>query len=134
MMRAAAPWVAFIAWAVVLTSLSSIPGSRIGPMPFWEADKVVHSALFALGALPVTLIVRRFFKGFGPIFGVALGVMMGIALLDEFHQLFTPGRSGMDPGDLTADAIGSVCGILIAWIYGRSSKPHLPAPGADRAA
>jgi VanZ family protein len=103
-------------------------------MPFWEADKVAHATLFALGALPVTFIVRRFLKGFGPTFGVTWFVMMAIALLDEFHQLFTPGRSGMDIGDLTADAIGSGCGILIAWLYGRSSKSHLPAPGADRAA
>jgi VanZ family protein len=133
-MRMVAPWLAFIVWAIALTALSSIPASRIGPMPFWEADKVVHSLLFGLGAVPVAFIARRYFKGIAPVFGITLAIMMTVALLDEFHQQFTPGRSGMDAGDLTADAVGSMCGILIAWLYGRSSKSHLPAPRADRAA
>ena len=38
-------------------------------------------------------------------------------LLDEFHQLFTPGRSGGDVGDWIADTFGAFCGVLLmGWI------------------
>jgi VanZ family protein len=36
-----------------------------------------------------------------------------IGALDEFHQTFTPGRSGNEPWDWLADVTG---GVLAAWI------------------
>ena len=33
---------------------------------------------------------------------------------DEWHQQFTPGRSGKDVGDWTADSIGGLAGSLLA--------------------
>ena len=33
-----------------------------------------------------------------------------IGALDEYHQTFTPGRSGNDPWDLLADTVGAAAG------------------------
>ena len=43
------------------------------------------------------------------------GVIIAIALtgcLDEYHQSFTPGRSGNDPYDWLADVLGATAGAL----------------------
>ncbi len=37
-----------------------------------------------------------------------------IGALDEWHQTFTPGRSGNDPFDWLADVLGALTGIIIA--------------------
>jgi VanZ family protein len=39
-----------------------------------------------------------------------------VGALDEYHQTFTPHRSGNDIGDLTADVLGSYFGGWMAWI------------------
>jgi len=43
---------------------------------------------------------------------IIAGTLYGVS--DEFHQTFTPNRSGNDLGDLTADFIGSFIGAT-AW-------------------
>ena len=49
---------------------------------------------------------------------------------DEFHQLYTPDRSGGDPADWTADCAGGVSGALvIRWFYVRARDRRPPAPG-----
>lgn len=130
-------WLMFAAWCVTLFILSSIPGSRLGALPFPQADKVVHSAIFAMGAI---LLAFAFYRTFGrsawKTSVLVFVAMVAIGFSDEFHQLYTPGRSGDDPGDLLADAAGALIGIVCAGLlHGkRPAKPHLPAPGADRAA
>lgn len=59
--------------------------------------------------------------------------MAVIAVLDEFHQRFSPGRSGNDPGDLMADAVGSLAGIALAFIYEQffRGRPPSHAPRRD---
>ncbi|HEY8900183.1 MAG TPA: VanZ family protein [Chthoniobacterales bacterium] len=130
------PWILFGIWLVVLCTLSSLPGSDFGPMPFFGADKVVHFALFAAGAAPLTFALLQARRR--PILVIAiLGWLITIlvAVGDEFHQRFTPGRSGMDLGDMTADALGAAFGVaLTLTIYGwRPFKTHLPASHRDRA-
>jgi VanZ family protein len=67
---------------------------------------------------------------------IALGFMAVVGAADEIHQMWTPGRSGADVGDWTADVVGSAIGIAcLSLLYARrSAKSPLPAPGADRAA
>ena len=50
-------------------------------------------------------------------FGLSVAVISVFGMLDEYHQLFTPGRSGGDVGDWTADTFGAFCGaLLMDWI------------------
>ncbi|HVE16457.1 MAG TPA: VanZ family protein [Chthoniobacterales bacterium] len=130
-------WLAFAAWCITLFILSSIPGNRIGPPPFFEADKVVHTIIFATGSF---LLALAFYRTFGhSLLKTSLLVFLAMVFIgvgDEFHQTYTPGRSGDDPGDLLADAVGALIGISCArFLHGRrSAKPHSPAPGGDRSA
>lgn len=130
-------WVLFAAWVITLTILSSIPGSDFGPMPFFAADKVVHFGLFAGGVAPLVFALLQIRRQ--PVLLVAIfawAIMLFIAVGDEVHQRFTPGRSGTDLGDMTADALGAAFGIACTLlIYGwRPFKTHFPAPSRDRAA
>ena len=110
-------WFGVIVWAAVLWSLSANPSLPSGPS-FPLKDKLLHCLYFCGGAScllfalfgkasPVptwrTLVLRSFF------FTAIIGA------LDEFHQTFTPGRSGNDPWDWLADVTG---GVLAAWIVG----------------
>lgn len=41
-------------------------------------------------------------------------IVIGIVgILDEYHQSFTPGRSGNDPYDWLADVVGGMVGALV---------------------
>lgn len=130
-------WLAFVAWCVTLFILSSIPGNRMEPLPFVQADKVVHASIFTVGAI---LLASAFFRTFGrsriKTTLLVFAAMVLIGFSDEFHQVYTPGRSGNDRGDLLADAIGALIGIACAsLIHGkRPARPHLPSSCADRAA
>ncbi len=120
----------------MLTILSSVPNSRFGPLPFFQADKVVHFLLFAIGAVLLTSALR-FTSGLRDLrLGIfTLVIMIGVGVVDEIHQLYTPGRSGGDLGDLTADALGSALGIfLILLVYGKRLSSRLGASRPDRAA
>ena len=49
-----------------------------------------------------------------------VGVLIG--RLDEYHQSFTPGRSGNDNGDWLADILGAATG---SWIMIKCMLPRL---------
>ena len=46
----------------------------------------------------------------------ALGIAILYAAIDEFHQLFVPGR-GASVKDVGIDAAGATLGIVIAWLF-----------------
>ncbi|HEY8902134.1 MAG TPA: VanZ family protein [Chthoniobacterales bacterium] len=131
-------WIAFAGWVTAIWTLSSIPGSRIPSLPFPEADKVAHACLYALGAFILAAALRRALPGGKPIAlnSAALVIMIALGVLDEVHQLGTPGRSGGDLFDLSADAIGAALGIGFFHILHalRHPRSHHNSPGADRAA
>lgn len=130
-------WIAFAGWVVAVWMLSSIPGSRIPSLPFAEADKVAHACLYAFGAFILTAAMRCALSSAKSLAlnGAALFIMIGLGILDEVHQLSTPGRSGADFFDLTADAVGSILGIGFFHILHalRHQRSHHQAPGAGRA-
>lgn len=119
---AAVSWLLFAVWFGVLYWLSSrtlekIPG---GEIPF--IDKVYHAGYFFLGGILVTVslaaschVRKRKLVLF------AVGILAAIGALDEWHQTFTPGRSGGDPGDWLADLTGGTVAALIAG-YTRHGK------------
>lgn len=52
---------------------------------------------------------RRAIRLFLPI-----AFLLTVAALDEFQQSLSPGRSGNDPFDWLADALGSITGVFVA--------------------
>jgi len=43
-----------------------------------------------------------------------IAFLLTVAALDEFQQSLSPGRSGNDPFDWLADALGSITGVWLA--------------------
>ena len=107
---------AFLLWFVVLWLLSSF--SRTGDYmpPIVNFDKVLHFGFFSGGSgLFCAWLFRRRPENpnWKAIFWIAVGVIALVGCLDEFHQGFTPGRSGNDPGDVMADTLGAACGAFV---------------------
>jgi len=105
---------AFIIWAVTLWVLSSRSSGPSGPeIP--HLDKVAHFGyFFGGGGLLSAYLFRR--QPVSPnwkfIIPVTVAVLGLIGILDEFHQTFTPGRSGNDLYDWFADILGATAGAF----------------------
>jgi VanZ family protein len=111
-------WVAPIAWALLILSLTSIPGPTLPPVPvFPHADKLAHLALYGVfGALATRSALRGRIDAHGwrpGAFVATLVVIALFALADEWHQEYIPGRSA-DPTDWVADVLGASGGIAAA--------------------
>lgn len=115
--RAPGLWLgAFILWSGVLYWLSSTtPLLPSGPkIP--HLDKVAHFGYFFGGA---GLLAAFFYRlrpdapRWGQIIVATVVILAVIGLLDEWHQTFTPGRSGNDLGDWLADTLGALVGALV---------------------
>jgi len=107
-----------VIWGVVLFTLSARSTLPPGPQIPYQ-DKVLHFIYFSSGAFCFILALyhrqypqRPFCLWWliGTLFGLVVGA------LDEYHQTFTPGRSGNDLGDLLADMSGAGTGALIGWL------------------
>jgi VanZ family protein len=112
-------WLAgFLCWAVALFVLSSLSKTMPEDGPeIPHLDKFVHFAYFMGGAVCFTTwILLR--KGSGAPLRIRIVLPLilfaVIGMLDEYHQSFTPERSGNDPFDWLADLLGSFAGILLA--------------------
>ncbi len=106
-------WAPALLYAALITFLSSLPGPKLPHYGFMIHDKVLHTIEYTgLGALVARgLGVRRWWMA------IALGTLFGV--LDEFHQSFVPNRNGNDPGDMTADLVGSTLGALAFYAFHR---------------
>lgn len=120
------PWLAkkrlwfagFLCWAAYLFTLSSNPGSVTGGAPqIPNIDKILHFGFFMGGAGLFTTWLLLW-KGQDSLrvirIVLPIALLCVIAAFDEIEQSFSPGRSGNDPLDWLADAIGSVSGVLLA--------------------
>ena len=99
-----------LAIAIVLALL--IGGAQpvaVGLVPSpW--DKLAHAAVFGVLAGTIGLASGR--RG-GRVLVLAFAGALLVGVLDEWHQVFLPGRSaGLD--DLLADAVGAAIGALAA--------------------
>lgn len=102
-------------WLGGLWLLSSLPGDEVQLPSFDHADKVAHFGYFLGGGFLLAWLLRRLVKW--PNWRVAVAVFILLAIVgavDEFHQTWTPGRSGGDGGDWLADVSGGFAG---AWIF-----------------
>lgn len=108
----------FLTWAVSLFILSSLSKALPDGGPeIPHLDKIVHFGYFMGGAFMfATWMLLR--KGTRTPLRLRIilpfAVFALIGMLDEYHQTFTPGRSGNDPFDWLADILGSLTGILLA--------------------
>jgi VanZ family protein len=101
----------YAAWFLVLCILSSMshPGPHIDIVGF---DKVEHCAYFWAGGLTLGLALSQH-RAAPKFLGIIL-LIVGAAVgwFDEWHQSFTPGRSGLDVYDWIADCTGSALAAL----------------------
>lgn len=107
---------AFVIWFGVLWWLSSQSNPHPPGPEFENKDKVMHFGYFFGGAG----LLSCFFYRLNPerpnwrktiILTVVTIAIVGA--IDEFHQTFTPQRSGNDPADWAADVLGAVTGVLV---------------------
>lgn len=109
------PWFTLLAiWFAVLFWLSS--QSRLHPPgpQFHNKDKVLHAAYFTLGGI-LFFVGLRLKKPTLSLLATSLITIVfcsAVGAFDEWHQTFTPNRSGNDPFDWMADTLGGLLGAL----------------------
>ncbi len=109
-------WLAgFIVWFAVLWLLSSSTGHQTYLPPADHLDKLAHFGYFFGGGGLLCAFLYRL-RSERPrwrcIIFLTVLILAGIGALDEWHQSFTPGRSGNDPYDWLADFLGATTGAL----------------------
>ena len=105
-----------LSYTVVIFIFSSLPGSEIPHLPFWNADKVVHFLEFGL----LGIFLYRAFRLYRPLkrpYLLTLVVGIPYAAFDEVHQYFVPGRN-CSAADLLFDILG------IAVLAALSARQH----------
>ena len=101
-------------WGLTLWLLSSgNPAPQNGPeIP--HLDKLAHFLYFSAGGVLLAtlgLVISPLLRSRRRLlFAIVTLVCSGIGRLDEYHQTFTPGRSGNDTGDWLADTVGGGAG------------------------
>lgn len=115
-------------WAAAIFYLSSLTGRKIERVGFRLWDKASHFIAFAVGGAALA-----FALGLGTRWRpwkIALVAALAVAVYgatDEWHQLYTPFRSGGDVLDWLADALGGTFGAaLTTFIHARRTNTHRP--------
>ena len=113
-------FIAVLVWMRTIWFLSSIPGDE-NPELKLQLDKLAHFFAFAAGgilvaglfATVVLFVLRRKLRWnlLIPATAISIGLL---GWLDEWHQCFTPGRSGANIADWIADFLGGIAG---AWAF-----------------
>jgi VanZ family protein len=115
--RHPAAWFSALAcWFGLLWFFSSLEGSPDIPPPFPHFDKLEHFGYFLIGGFLLTGGNSRRnpdFTSWKPVLATTILAMAAIGIIDEWHQLHTPGRSGGDPWDWLADLLGGTAGALM---------------------
>jgi VanZ family protein len=118
-------WLALLCWACGILVLSSLTPQELPEAAFLFWDKANHFLAYALGGWLAASVLRVSRPGIRIATGAILAVI-AIAVfgaLDELLQTFTPGRSGGDIFDWTADLLGAVAGALISLLtYSRLER------------
>lgn len=113
--------VAVLVWGGVLYWLSAQPGTAL-PVGFPGIDKVEHATYFTLGGMCFLLGLRlaEMLRGKAAAIVITVLFCSFVGVLDEWHQLHVPGRSGGDEWDWLADTLGGFLGAHAAfWVQRR---------------
>jgi VanZ family protein len=132
LLRAAA-WLAVLIWAGTIHWFSSRTGPEIEEMNVFElSDKAAHFLAFFAGAPALVCALRWTFDG--PWKKIIMIATLALALygaVDEYHQTFTPNRTGADVFDWLGDALGGIAGVFATrLVYARFTRPADPRPAA----
>jgi VanZ family protein len=123
-------WLAVILWALTIYYLSSLSGPEIEKIGIHLWDKAEHFVAFFTGAVVLTCALR-FSTGWRWLRIGLVGVLAigAYAATDEYHQLYTPHRSGGDLMDWLADALGGTLGATSTILtYALCQRSNRPAP------
>jgi VanZ family protein len=112
-------WALVGCWAVTVYVLSSISGDKLQPVMLnvWGWDKILHATAFAAGGALVCWALRistRF--SWICVLVLAISAVSIYGASDEWHQTYTPHRTGRDLGDWLADTIGATVGAAGAYL------------------
>jgi VanZ family protein len=115
--RLPAVWLsALLCWFGVLWFISSLEGSPLAPQLFPHFDKLQHFGYFLGGGFLLTgwnFLRKPEQASWRRLIITTAIVIAAIGFIDEWHQCFTPGRSGGDPGDWLADLLGGTAGAFV---------------------
>ena len=126
-------WLAVLLWAATIFYLSSLSGPDIEKIGIHIWDKAAHFLAFFSGAVALTCALR-FSTGWT---WLRIGLVGALAIAaygasDEYHQLYTPHRSGGDILDWLADGLGGTLGSAFTiLIYARFQRSNRPAPAGN---
>lgn len=109
---------AIVIWVVTIYFLSSTSKTMPeGGFEFPHIDKILHFGYFFGGGIILATYLLLITGEDSSVFVrmlLPLVILAVVGALDEYHQTFTPGRSGNDPFDWLADVLGAGAGILFA--------------------
>lgn len=105
-------WFPVLAYAVVMTWLSSQPGPALPKWKILSYDKLLHIIEYAGFGFLVYRALGAWLKRAKARLAVAVVIGLVFGVVDEFHQSFVFGRTGNDPGDMIADLIGTSIGAF----------------------
>lgn len=107
-----------LAWAGLITWLSSKSHPLPIASPFPHFDKLLHLGAFGVLAILVAWALARLGHGAGRVLLVAVLAVTLFGALDEWHQSFVPGREA-DPLDWAADTAGALLGAALVVVLPR---------------
>ncbi|CAB4243179.1 VanZ like family protein (modular protein) [Methylacidimicrobium sp. AP8] len=116
-------WIAFFAYALLLLSLSSIPGANLPREVSRVNDKLLHGIAYSGAGL-----LARLAGGSTPAATAAVAIL---GALDENYQRLIPGRTP-DPFDWAADLSGGFLGAVLAALVERHRRASRRLQQADR--
>jgi len=108
-------WTAMVCWAGTILYLSSLSPNELPGTAFLFWDKFNHVAAYAVGGWLAASALRTSRPQTSRTTVLMLAVLMlaTFGVVDEAFQTLTPGRSGGDIGDWTADVLGACVGALL---------------------
>jgi VanZ family protein len=105
----------WVVWFTVLWLLSSIPANRLMKMPLISSDKLQHIGYFLAGSVCFALWMRV--RKMSPRLWWLVPLLAAVVgAIDEFHQSFTPNRTGNDVFDWLSDVIGGFLALPVTQI------------------
>lgn len=110
-------WIGTTAWAGVIFSFSSLPGSKLpGRIP----GEVGHFGVYAVLGFLLYLALR---VDFDPRRALVWAILLASAygVTDEFHQRFVIARTP-DVWDWVVDTLGAIAGATLGWLLMRTAE------------
>jgi len=106
--------------AIEIYHISSLSGTSTGGGNPWIA-RIYHLVVFFLFAFFILASIKGIKKLTTKTYISALIISIIYAILDEFHQIFVPGRDG-SIRDFMTDTIGIFFAVLIYFYISKKSK------------